>query len=262
MEIKKSPRADIERKRLTGFLLGLIVSLSVMLVCFEYTEPGLDEEEFLDEFEDLEKEAEMITAITEQPEVAQILAQQQAAAPQKLVITETPEEKFIDAEQPLLNDKEKEGVAPTDAPDTDKPLTEDEKDREILDQLEQVPDSANMPKVLQPETVPDDIDPLLALPTFPGGWAAMKQWIDSQLQYPAVAQQKKITGVVQVSFVVGTDGKVSRVRIEQSDNAVFDREVLRVMALMPQWQPGKGSGANVPTKIMIPIEFKLLPQKK
>ena len=37
VELKKSYKADLEHQRVSGFLLGLIVVLSLFLVCLEFT---------------------------------------------------------------------------------------------------------------------------------------------------------------------------------------------------------------------------------
>ena len=38
MEVKKSPKADLESKRNTWLLIGIILSLAIMFVAFEWTE--------------------------------------------------------------------------------------------------------------------------------------------------------------------------------------------------------------------------------
>ena len=37
MELKKSPKADLESKRNVYFMIGLVVSLGLMLLAFEWT---------------------------------------------------------------------------------------------------------------------------------------------------------------------------------------------------------------------------------
>ena len=54
MEVKKSEIANLDARRGQGFLLGLVVALSLLFVAFEYTtqpKPAEDNDELLDQME-------------------------------------------------------------------------------------------------------------------------------------------------------------------------------------------------------------------
>lgn len=71
-------------------------------------------------------------------------------------------------------------------------------------------------------------------PQFPGGEQAMFKFISQNMRYPTKAHEKKVTGVVKVSYVITKAGKVSDIKIKQGLEAC-DEEVVRVLKLMPDW---------------------------
>ena len=84
-------------------------------------------------------------------------------------------------------------------------------------------------------------------------------YVDVQTrEYPYHAYQQRIQGRVLCSFIVGTDGKVSHVRVVRSaGNEALDREAMRVIGEMPKWTVGKVAGKAVPVRCVIPIAFRL-----
>ena len=94
-------------------------------------------------------------------------------------------------------------------------------------------------------------------PMFPGGDKALLAWLALQINYPAECQKQGIQGRVYASFVVGKDGNISQTVILKSPNWAMSREVLRILALMPRWQPGYQDGKPVKVKYSVPIMFRL-----
>lgn len=99
------------------------------------------------------------------------------------------------------------------------------------------------------------------MPEFPGGLAALKEYVRVNLQYPQAALEKGIEGKVYVNFIVSKTGAVSDVKIAKSVNLLLDKEAARIVASMPNWTPGKQHGENVEVCYTLPIDFRL-PQKK
>ena len=95
------------------------------------------------------------------------------------------------------------------------------------------------------------------MPEFPGGDEALKKYIANSLNYPEVAQKKKIQGKVYVSFVVEEDGSIGEARIERGVDPSLDKEALRVVKALPMWKPGKQRGKTVRVKYTVPINFAL-----
>lgn len=76
MEVKKSREADLEQRRVQGFLLGLIVVLALFFVALEWNS-GDSGWTFFEEDEDLEAEMELSPLKRDQDEVPMMLPQEQ-----------------------------------------------------------------------------------------------------------------------------------------------------------------------------------------
>lgn len=95
------------------------------------------------------------------------------------------------------------------------------------------------------------------VPEYTGGYSAMAQHLYRNLQYPTPAKRKGIQGSVFVSFVVGVDGRLSDVKTLKGVDSDLDHEAIRVVKLMPKWNPGLQRGRPVKTRFVLPIKFKL-----
>ena len=96
------------------------------------------------------------------------------------------------------------------------------------------------------------------MPTFQGGdLNGYRNWVQSQLQYPAEAKEKGIKGRVIFSFVVEKDGSVSNFDALQAPDKILVEEVERVFKLTPKWEPGMQNGKVVSVKYTVPIYFML-----
>ena len=102
-----------------------------------------------------------------------------------------------------------------------------------------------------------NIDSVDEKPSFPGGESAMKSYLNSNVKYPAAAQENGIQGRVIVQFIIEKDGSISDVKISRSVFSSLDREALRVVKAMPKWNPGKVNGIPVRVKNEVPVVFGL-----
>jgi TonB family protein len=95
-------------------------------------------------------------------------------------------------------------------------------------------------------------------PQFPGGERGLINFINKTREYPYHAYKKRIQGRVLCSFIVGTDGRVSDVRvIRGAGDESLDREAIRVIGKMPKWSVGKVRDHAVPVRVVLPIAFRL-----
>ena len=94
-------------------------------------------------------------------------------------------------------------------------------------------------------------------PSFPGGDAALMEYLNNNISYPAIAVDMNIQGKVTCSFVVGKDGSIQDVRVERSVDGSLDKEAVRVIKSMPRWIPGKQGGNAVTVKYYLPVTFRL-----
>lgn len=95
-------------------------------------------------------------------------------------------------------------------------------------------------------------------PQFPGGERGLINFINKTREYPYYAYKKRIQGRVLCSFIVGTDGRVSDVRvIRGAGDESLNREAIRVIGEMPKWSVGKVGKQAVPVRVVLPINFRL-----
>ena len=95
-------------------------------------------------------------------------------------------------------------------------------------------------------------------PQFPGGERGLINFVNKTREYPYHAYKKGIQGRVLCSFIVGTDGRVSDVRvIRGAGDDSLNREAIRVISKMPKWSVGKVGDHAVPVRVVLPIAFRL-----
>ena len=232
MEEKKSRQADLESKRVQGFLLGLIVVLALMFVALEWN--SVDNGwTFFDQDDDLEAELELEPLKRSEDEIPMMLPQEK--------VPELPK-----SEELRLVDEDVE-IAPEISDVADR--------QEIPETPENV--EPEQPEVVDMYDAPVDVRVVEDLPKFPGGAAEFMKWLTKNLRYPASAQQQKVKGRVVAEFIINKDGTVSDLQLVEHLNLACDNEVLRVLRMMPNWEPGLMDAKPCRTKVCIPVVFNM-----
>ncbi len=95
------------------------------------------------------------------------------------------------------------------------------------------------------------------MPQFPGGDAALFEYLSNHIKYPTIAEENGVQGRVIVTFVVERDGSITDVKVVKSVDPSLDREASRVVKGMPRWIPGKQNGSAVRVKYTVPVTFRL-----
>ena len=95
------------------------------------------------------------------------------------------------------------------------------------------------------------------MPSFPGGQAALFEFLSKNIRCPVVAEENGIQGRVIVTFVVERDGSITDVRVAKSVDPSLDKEAVRVTKSMPHWNPGMQNGGPVRVKFTLPVTFRL-----
>lgn len=225
MEAKKTPKADLEKKRGLFVQIGLIVALAAMLVAFEWRTYDARQLDLAGrQAEAIEEEMIEITQQNKPPPPP-------APPPTTTLINivqdnvEIEDDFMIDAEANQLTE------IPTYVPPA---VTEEEEvaEAEIF-------------------TVVED------QPTFPGGDEARIRFLTNNIKYPQMARESSIQGTVYVTFVVERDGSVTDVRVLRGIGGGCDEEAIRVIKAMPKWVPGKQRGKPVRVQFNMPIKFTL-----
>lgn len=245
MEIKKSKNAQLEDKRVTFFLLGLLLSFTLLFVGLQYSNGPQGDDDTAQDMEDLAQDLEMSMP----PDQKDMVSAEAAAAPASKAITQ--EVKAADQQ-------------PEKAPQKISTTTSEL----VIGDGSGVVDGADV-KEAAPETAVDNSNPdalaeapikftvVQKIPEFPGGWSAFMTWLTKNLKYPAAAQQQKIQGTVVVSFIVNKDGSVANVKVSTSVDPLLDNEALRVMKMMPKWKPGVDHNKVCRTMIAVPVVFQI-----
>lgn len=94
-------------------------------------------------------------------------------------------------------------------------------------------------------------------PQYPGGDAAILQFIAQNLKYPVSAMEQGVQGHVVVEFVVEKDGSMSDVKVVRSVDSALDKEALRVVKALSKFTPGTKNGQPVRARYTLPITFRM-----
>lgn len=226
MEVKKSPKADLESKKTTWLLIGYVVVLAFLFVAFEWTERDVK--------------------IDTSQAVADVLF----------------EEEII----PITQQEEKVAPPPPDVPPVSETLTivddkTDVKETSIISSEEtgQKVEVKYVPvQVVEDEPEEQTIFEVVEnMPEFPGGMGACLQFLAKNIKYPNIAQENGTQGRVIIQFVVNKDGSIVDPKVVRSVDPYLDKEALRVILTMPKWKPGMQRGKAVRVKYTVPVMFRL-----
>jgi len=96
-------------------------------------------------------------------------------------------------------------------------------------------------------------------PQFPGGIAALYEFLYANINYSQLAIQNNYQGIVYASFVIDEKGDVSNVKIVRGITGAeeLDKSVIQAIRKMPKWTPGKNGGKPVAVRQSIPVKFIL-----
>ena len=264
METKKSNNADLENKRWIGFMLGLIVALSIFFVAIEYsTQDDTDKQTKTNLLKDLKiHDQEMMPAIDQQnlakeknndkPSVEDMLNIKRSDTPQKVTPHEVGNTTSNDektaapniSDTPILTQQETSLPDPTKVEEVDKKEKNKFTDDDANKRIERYDDKVS--KRILSET-----------PTPPGGWSFFMTWLTKNIKYPETAIHAKQQGIVNVTFIVNPDGIVSDIKIKEAKNTNFEEEVLKVVSTMGKWKPGIQNNKPCKSLLEIPIVFSL-----
>ena len=122
---------------------------------------------------------------------------------------------------------------------------------------------------------------------YPGGQAALMQFLAQNIRYPKIAAENGVQGRVLVQFVIEKDGSLSNFAVVKKSGDIITKnaqsgitinaqgtvteenkipqeafdalnaEAVRVLREMPKWIPAKQRGQVVRLKYTIPVTFRL-----
>lgn len=228
MEIKKTPKADLENRRTLFTEIGLVVALLVVWGAFsnstkEKAVASLGEDTQVVEVEDM-------VPITEETPPPPPEAPKIPVLSDQIDIVE--DDIKVDDNFMSLEDDASLGV-------------------EIMDYVEEVKE-----EVVEEEAIPFQL--VEEKPSFNGGDAnEFSKWVNSKLQYPEIAKENGVQGRVTLQFTVNPDGSVSNVKVLRGVDSSLDKEAVRVVSMSPKWKPGKQRDRAVKVTYTFPVIFQL-----
>jgi protein TonB len=231
MELKKSPKANLEGKRMLFIQLGLIISIGISLVAFEWKTYEKQAGSLGDLVIELEEE---IIPITERdkpkppppppppPEVIQIV-EDEVELEEELEVeeTETDENEVIEIEE------------------------EEESDEVVNFMI--VEDKPVFPGC-------EDASKAEAMLCFQKG---IIKHIQDNFRYPEIAREMGVQGKVFISFVINKSGDITNVTVARSIDKHLDKEAQRLVTSIPKMIPAKQRGKPTSVSYSVPINFQI-----
>lgn len=138
-------------------------------------------------------------------------------------------------------------------------VTSIQRDNEVRDEIRiSDKDEIRASQISEDNSIHNEVE---VCASYPGGISSLMTWLSSNVRYPEAAQQNNIQGKVVVKFIVEKDGSISNVDVIRSVDRDLDREALRVVNMMPKWNPGTNKGVPVRSYFTLPVNFRI-PSKK
>lgn len=96
------------------------------------------------------------------------------------------------------------------------------------------------------------------MPSFKGGDInKFREWVKNRLNFPQLAIDKKLQGIVFLTFIVEPDGSVTSVTVIKGVDPLIDDEAVKTIQSSPKWSPGLQRGQPVRVRYNIKLNFLL-----
>ncbi len=233
MEIRKNPEADLERRKSSFMIIGLLTALAITLVAFEWTafEDRPDEMAKLD-MEFLEEEVIPPSATPPPPPPPppapttkiEIIEDEEEVEEVEVVDMEVTTETVVEPIQQRVEEVEEEQIFT------------------IVEQMPAYPGCEGLPSEDARKKCSDE---------------KLFAYLGKSIKYPQMAQEAGVSGTVYVTYVIDKDGKPTDIKVLRGVGAGLDEEAIRVIKAMPAWSPGKQRGRAVQVRYNLPVKFTL-----
>ena len=224
MEIKKSPKADLENKRGLFLEIGLVVALVLVIGAFAVTPKEHRIEKVYLGYAPVEVEIVEVTREDQKP----------PEAPKKVDMAVVS-----DMLEVVTNDTKIE---------TEMKFDEFNEDMVIA-----------VAPVQKEEIVEDEIFIVVEKKaSFMGGdESTFRNWVQQNVKFPQIALENGIQGRVVLSFVIEKDGRLTNIQVLQTPDRSLSEEAIRVLSKSPKWSPGKQRNQVVRVKYTLPVDFRV-----
>jgi protein TonB len=229
MEIKKSPKANLERKKVLLIEIGLAAALLLVLIAFEWKTYhktitlATHDSQIITEEEMVPITQPDLPPPPKVPEIKPVVVSNVIQ-----IVNDN-----VKVENPIIlasNEDSKIQVAKYDSEPEEEEIVEEDIPFAVVEEK----------------------------PKFMGGDEnEFTRWVFQNMSYPDVAKENRIQGRVMVSFRVTADGKVTDVKVLRGVDPSLDKEAVRVINMSPRWSPGKQRNKAVAVRYIFPVTFKL-----
>ena len=238
MELKKNPKADLNRDIGLYFVIGLTLVLFLIWRALEYKIYEKDNVvvELMNVTDDLKEEVPVTEAIKTLPPPPPL-------APEIIEIVEDEAE----IEETIIESTEMNQET-------------------VIDAIMEV-DDVVVEEVEEEISIPFSI--IENVPIYPGCESAkgnnerkacfqkkIQEHIIKEFRYPEIAAEMGIQGRVYVHFVIDAKGHITNVKTRGPDRGL-EKEGARIVSSLPKMTPGMQRGRAVKVPYSIPINFKL-----
>lgn len=225
MELKKSPKADLQNKRGLLLEIGLVAALVLVIAAFAYTPK---------EYRIKQVDNQKAIAEVEMTEVTRN-EQKPPEVPKKVEV-----QVITDLLQVVTNDTKIS---------TEVNFAEFDENTDVIQTV-----------AVKEEVVESD-EPFVTAETMPsfqgGGLEAFRTWVQGNVKFPQIALENGIQGRVTLAFVIEKDGRLTNITVLQTPDRSLSEEAIRVLNKSPKWSPGKQRNQPVRVKYTLPVDFRV-----
>jgi protein TonB len=224
MEKRKTEKADLENKKGLFLQIGLVATLLVVLIIFEWK--TYDKVFLMEEGRLVIEDDEVVLNTVDPPPPPPPPPPQEITTELEIVADD------VEVEDVIIDASIDENIAV----------------------------EVYIPPVVQVEEEVEETQIFIVVedaPGYPGGDAARMKFLSDNIRYPAIARESGIQGTVFIQFVVERDGSITDVQVIRGIGGGADEEAVRVVKMMPRWTPGKQRGRPVRVQFTMPIRFTL-----
>lgn len=231
MEPRKTPEADIDKRRFAWRGLGFVASLSLILAALAWTSYDINViSAFEFETDLLEDEEIPVDVITPPPP---------PPPPQQTTVIE-----IVDDEEEIEEELEVDDLELDD--NTEIEVIEFEEEEVVDDTPFMIVE--NMPAL-------DACKDLRGDERHQCTQMEIIKYVSKNTKYPPIAKDANIQGTVFVYFVVDKNGDVTDSKVLRPVDPRLDKEALRVINTLPKFVPGEQRGKAVSVQYTIPVKF-------
>lgn len=226
MRKKKSPKADLEKKRLLFLMIGIAIALLTVYVLLEWSSAPKEIQDVKYAM-DSELETEVVVTKSEEPKIPPPLPAPKAPTDILQVTT-----KKLSAKDKIIVDAGTTENQAIKIKVIEQPTEDLSDEKQVFIRVEQ-------------------------MPQFPGGDMALLKYLGKHLKYPQAAADNDVQGTVYLKFVVEKDGSIGEIIVLRSPDKSLEKEAKRVVASLPKFTPGMQRNTPVSVWYQLPVKFQL-----